>query len=63
MWSCELVELVEFEAREWIAYGMLAAMVAGATAAALVYRHKARWRKLRMAGDSEAKRREYRRRR
>lgn len=55
--------MVEFEAREWIAYGMLVALVAGATGAALVYRQKARWRKLRMAGNSEAKRREYRRRR
>jgi hypothetical protein len=55
--------LVEFEAREWIAYGILAALVAGATGAALFYRQKARWRKLRMAGNGAAKRRELRRRR
>ena len=55
--------MVEFEAREWIAYGILAVLAVGATGAVLVYRHKARWRKLRMAGNGAAKRREHRRRR
>ena len=53
----------EFEVREWIAFGILAALFTGATAAGLVYRQRAHWRKLRMAGSSEAKRRELRRRR
>jgi hypothetical protein len=55
--------LGNFEVREWIAFGLLAAVFAGATAGILVYRHKAHWRKLRMAGSSRAKRRELARRR
>lgn len=53
----------ELELREWIAYGILAAIVTGGAIAALVYRQRAQWRKLRMAGNSEAKRRELQRRR
>lgn len=53
----------ELEVREWIAYGMLASLFAGATVAVLVYRHKAHWRRLRMAGNGKAKRRELQRRR
>lgn len=55
--------MVEFEARELVAYGILATLVAGAAGAVLIWRHKARWRKLRMAGNGAAKRRELRRRR
>lgn len=55
--------MVEFEPREWIAYGVLAILAAGAMGALLVYRHKARWHKLRMAGNGAAKRRENRKRR
>lgn len=53
---------MELEAREWIAYGILATLFVGAAAAALVYRRKAHWRRLRMAGSGEAKRRELQRR-
>ncbi|WP_423602350.1 hypothetical protein [Sphingomonas sp. MS122] len=55
--------MADLEVREWIAYGMLATLFAGAAAAALVYRHKAHWRRLRMAGSARAKRRELQRRR
>jgi hypothetical protein len=55
--------LGEFEPREWIAFGIIATLFVGATAASLVYRQKARWRKLRMAGNAQAKKRELERQR
>lgn len=55
--------MADLEAREWIAYGMLATLFIGAAAAALIYRQRAHWRKLRMVGNSKAKRRELQRRR
>jgi hypothetical protein len=55
--------LGDFEVREWIAFGILAIFFAGAAAGGMLHRQRAHWRKLRMAGSSEAKRRELRRRR
>jgi hypothetical protein len=55
--------LGDLEVREWIAFGIVAALFTGAAVAGLVYRQRAHWRKLRMAGSSEAKRRELQKRR
>lgn len=53
----------ELEVREWIAFGIVVALFTSAAVAGVVYRQRAHWRKLRMAGSSEAKRRELQKRR
>jgi hypothetical protein len=55
--------LESFETRHWLAIGLIASVTIGAISAFLVQRRKAYWRKLRMSGNGEAKRRELRGRR
>jgi hypothetical protein len=54
--------VLELEIREWIAYGLIATMLVGGTIGAEIFRRKRRWRKLRLAGDGEVKRRDAQRR-
>jgi len=52
---------METEVRELIAYGLIGAVVLAGGIAYVMKRRRDYWRQLRMAGNSEAKRRELRR--
>lgn len=53
--------MLELETREWIAYGLIAVMLVAGAVSGAVLKRKRHWRKLRLAGDGEAKRRDTRR--